>query len=218
MPETAQISPQRILVVQPSWVGDAVMATPALRAIRVLYPSAHISYLLRRYVKPIYSGMPWADKLVTYRTGRTKAKAGKGTFDLAGRLRSGKFDLAILLPNSFKSALVCKMAGIDRIVGYERDGRGFLLSDKLLPVKERGEMLVAGIFREAGGSVDRRARRDSVDQRRAEGTCDCRRDHPSDDACGRRSRSGGIDTRCAQGDHAPLRHHDNERHRPAPHR
>ena len=118
---------ERILIVQPSWVGDAVMATPALRAIRQLYPNAHISYLLRRYVKPIYTGMPWADKLITYRTGKTKAKAGKGTFDLAARLRAGKFDLAILLPNSFKSALVCKMAGIDRIVGYERDGRGFLL-------------------------------------------------------------------------------------------
>src|SRR3954452_7974449 len=142
-----QPNPQRILVVQPSWVGDAVMATPALRALRELYPDAHISYLLRRYVKPIYSGMPWADKLITYRTGRTKAKAGKGTFDLASRLRAGKFDLAILLPNSFKSALVCKMAGIDRIVGYERDGRGFLISDKLLPVKDRGKYVPAPIVK-----------------------------------------------------------------------
>jgi heptosyltransferase-2 len=140
--------PQRILVVQPNWVGDAVMATPTLRAIRQLYPAAHVSYLLRRYVKPIYSGMPWADKLITYRTGRTKAKAGKGQFfDLAARLRARRFDLAILLPNSFKSALVCKMAGIDRIVGYERDGRGFLLSDKLLPVKDRGKYIPSPIVK-----------------------------------------------------------------------
>ena len=60
---------------------------------------------------------------------------------MATRLRGGNFELAILLPNSFKSALICKMAGIDRIVGYERDGRGFLLSDKLLPVKERGKFV-----------------------------------------------------------------------------
>src|SRR5213078_4556927 len=130
-------NPQRILVVQPSWVGDAVMATPTLRAIRRLFPDAHISYLLRRYVKPIYAGMPWADKLITYRTGKTKAKAGKGQF----------FDLAILLPNSFKSALVCKMAGIDRIIGYERDGRGFLLSDKLLPVKDKGKFVPSPIVK-----------------------------------------------------------------------
>ncbi len=137
----------KILVVQPSWVGDAVMATPTLRAIRELFPQAHISYLLRRYVKPVYAGMPWADQLITYRTGKTKAKAGKGFFDLAARLRQGKFDLAILLPNSFKSALVCKMAGIDRIVGYDRDGRGFLLSDKLLPVKERGKFVPTPIVK-----------------------------------------------------------------------
>jgi heptosyltransferase-2 len=140
--------PQRILVVQPNWVGDAVMATPTLRAIRRLYPQAHISFLLRRYVKPIYAGMPWADKLITYRTGRTRAKAGKGQFfDLAARLRRRRFDLAILLPNSFKSALVCKMAGIDRIVGYERDGRGFLLTDKLLPVKDKGKFVPSPIVK-----------------------------------------------------------------------
>src|SRR5207249_7291073 len=97
---------------------------------------------------PIYAGMPWADKLITYRTGRTRAKAGKGQFfDLAARLRRRRFDLAILLPNSFKSALVCKMAGIDRIVGYERDGRGFLLTDKLLPVKEKGKFVPSPIVK-----------------------------------------------------------------------
>src|SRR3954466_11447914 len=146
-PQPPLPAPQRILVVQPSWVGDAVMATPTLRALRLLYPTAHITYLLRRYVKAVYAGMPWADKLITYRTGRTKAKAGKGMFDLAARLRAGKFDLAVLLPNSFKTALICKMAGIDRIVGYERDGRGFLLSDKLLPVKERGKFIPTPIVK-----------------------------------------------------------------------
>src|SRR3954452_221579 len=141
-------APYKILVVQPSWVGDAVMATPTLRALRELYPAAHISYLMRRYVKSIYAGMPWADQLITYRTGKTKAKAGKGQFfELAARLRSADFDLAILLPNSFKSALVCKMAGIHRVVGYERDGRGFLITDKLLPVKERGKFIPTPIVK-----------------------------------------------------------------------
>jgi heptosyltransferase-2 len=140
--------PQKILIVQPSWVGDAVMATPTLRAIRQLYPNAHIAYLMKRYVKPVYAGMPWADQLITYRTGKTKAKAGKGQFfELAARLRSANFDLAILLPNSFKSALICKMAGIKRVVGYERDGRGFLITDKLLPVKDRGKFIPTPIVK-----------------------------------------------------------------------
>ena len=139
-------APQKVLVVQPSWVGDAVMATPALRAVRHLYPDAHVSYLMRRYLKDLYSGIPWADQLLTQRTGKTKSKTGRGTFDLAARLRSGKFDLAILLPNSFKSALVCKMANIPRIVGYDRDGRGFLLTDRLLPVKEKGKFVPSPII------------------------------------------------------------------------
>jgi heptosyltransferase II len=132
---------ERILVVQPSWVGDAVMATPTLRAIRAAFPSAHISYLLRRYVKPLYAGMPWADQFITYRTGKGPSNTGKGLFEIAGRLRAAKFDLAILLPNSFKTALLCKMAMIPRVVGYERDGRGFLLTDKLLPVKHKGKFV-----------------------------------------------------------------------------
>ena len=139
--------PSKILVVQPSWVGDAVMATPTLRALREQYPKAHISYLVRRYVKPLYLGMPWCDRLISYRTGKTRAKAGKGMFELAARLRAGRFDMAVLLPNSFKSALVCKLARIDRIVGYERDGRGLLLSDKLLAPKEKGKFVPSPIVR-----------------------------------------------------------------------
>ena len=148
MSDPAQFKADKVLVVQPSWVGDAVMATPTLRAIRELYPQAHISYMMRRYVKPIYTGMPWADQLITYRTGKTRAKAGKGQFfELAARLRSARFDLAILLPNSFKTALVCKMARIPRIVGYDRDGRGFLLTDRLLPVKDRGKFVPTPIVK-----------------------------------------------------------------------
>jgi heptosyltransferase-2 len=139
--------PGKVLVVQPSWVGDAVMATPTLRAIRHLYPDAHISFLMKRNIKPICAGMPWADKLITYRAGKTRKKAGKGIFDVAARLRAAKFDLAILLPNSFQTALVCKMANIKQILGYERDGRGFLLTDRLLPPKDRGKFLPTPIIK-----------------------------------------------------------------------
>ena len=144
---TSMSDPHKILVVQPSWVGDAVMATPTLRAIRERYPDAHIAYMMKRYVKPLYTGQPWADQLITYRSGKTRKRAGKGLFDLARRLRGAKFDLAILLPNSFQTALVCKMANIPRVVGYERDGRGFLLSDKLLPRKEKGKFVPTPIVK-----------------------------------------------------------------------
>jgi len=95
---------------------------------------AHISYLLRRYVKPLLRRDALGGSLITYRTGKSRSKTGKGLFEIAGRLRGGNFDLGeSLLPNSFKTALLCKMAMIPRVVGYDRDGRGFLLTDKLLP-------------------------------------------------------------------------------------
>ncbi len=134
-------SPQRLLIVQPSWVGDAVMATPTLRAIRELYPDAHISYLVKRYVKAMYTGLPYADRLITYGHRKTNL------FELSLRLRKGKFDEAILLPNSFKTALLCKTAGIPRIIGYERDGRGFLLTDKLVPMKLDGKFVPTPIVK-----------------------------------------------------------------------
>ena len=135
--------PKRILVVQPSWVGDAVMATPALRAIRERFPDAQITYLCRRYVKAMFSGLSFADRVLTYRTGKTPRRTSKGTLTVARRLRRGHFDLAVLLTNSFKTALMCKLAGIPRIVGYDRDGRGFLLSDRLLPYKSHGRYVPA---------------------------------------------------------------------------
>ena len=124
------------------------MATPTLRALRDLYPRAHISYLLKRYVKPLYAGMPYADRLLTYRTSRAGRKSGRGTLlRLARRLRQGQFDTAILLPNSFRAAAVCKLARIPRIVGYDRDGRGLLLTDRLVPFRDNGRFVPTPIVR-----------------------------------------------------------------------
>jgi len=147
MPST----PRRILVIAPSWVGDAVMATPALRALREHYPAAHITWLCRRYVKPVLSGLPYADRVLTYRSGkRAKHNAGgrgDSIFELAARLRRARFDTALLLTNSFKSALVCRMARIKQVVGYDRDGRSLLLSDKLLPHREKGKYVPSPMLR-----------------------------------------------------------------------
>jgi len=135
----------RLLVVLPSWVGDVVMATPTLRIIRKLKPEAHISYLVRSYVKPIIDAAPWYDRLVTIRPRRAGASQGsdrrRTTAALTTRLRRGHFDTAVLLPNSFRTALIVKLAGIDRRIGYDRDGRGLLLTDRLLPVRDRGRFV-----------------------------------------------------------------------------
>ena len=154
--------PRRILIVQPSWVGDAAMATPTLRAVRERFPAANISYLMRRYLKPLYAGIPWADRLLTHRP-------KGGVTHLARLLRSGGFDLAILLPNAFRAALLARTARIPRILGYERDGRGFLLTDKLLPPRVRGRFTPTPTLRYYLGLANYLgARADRAEDRRME--------------------------------------------------
>jgi heptosyltransferase-2 len=139
-------TPQRVLVAVPSWVGDVVMATPTLRAIRELYPSAQITALVKDAVRPVLDPCPWVDRYATIRR-RSHRPAGKydgrrsGPVGLARRLAARRFDMAVLLPNSFRTALLARMAGVPRRVGYERDGRGFLLTDRLIPRRAAGRYI-----------------------------------------------------------------------------
>ena len=110
----------------PSWLGDTVMATPTLRALRQLYPEAHIAALVRGNLRALLLGCPWVDQILTTRPARKGMPDGRrrGFLGLARRLAAGKFDTVVLLPNSFRTALLARLAGIPRRVGYERDGRG----------------------------------------------------------------------------------------------
>jgi heptosyltransferase-2 len=131
---------KRILVVLPSWVGDAVMATPALRALRKSFPDAHISYLLKPYVAGVVTGLPWHDSVIEY-AGRRADGSRIGWLAPVREVAAGKFDAAVLLSNSFRSAATVWMAGVPRRVGYDRDGRGLMLTDRLVPYKEDGRFI-----------------------------------------------------------------------------
>ncbi len=133
----------RLLVVMPSWLGDAVMATPTLLALRELYPKAHVSALIRHNVRPIIEGCPWIDEIISTRAPQPRVAAALGATMIveARRLAAKEFDTAVLLPNSFRTALLVAMAGIARRVGYDRDGRGFLLTDRLLPMRTVGRLV-----------------------------------------------------------------------------
>jgi heptosyltransferase-2 len=131
---------EKILVVLPTWVGDNVMATPTLRAIRNGFPESRICYLTKPYLEDMYSGCPWYDQLLYWPDGNNNDKPKSG-WQLTRQLKAEKFDLAILLTNSFRSALICSLAKIPRRVGYDRDGRGIMLTDKLLPDRYNGRFL-----------------------------------------------------------------------------
>lgn len=120
---------RRILVRGVNWLGDAVMTTPALQAIRETWPDAEIVLLANPLVSQLLFGHPWLDRVITFdRDGRHKGLAGR--LRLARELRRERFDLALILPNSFDSALVPFLAGIPRRLGKASDGRGWLLTGR----------------------------------------------------------------------------------------
>ncbi len=116
----------RIAVFLPSWIGDAVMATPAVRALRQQYPHAHLAAVARPYVAGVLDGAPWFDSTVLMES--------RGWLRTAWRLWREGTDWAVLFPNSFRSALVAWLARCRRIVGYNRYGRRWMLTDSLQPL------------------------------------------------------------------------------------
>jgi heptosyltransferase II len=141
----ADIPVRRLLVVIPNWVGDVVLATPVLAALRAHYRSARITYLMRRYVSEIVEGGDWHDAAAYWPPGGGLAREVR-TLRIARRLRAERIDLALLLTNSFRSALVAWRAGIPRRLGYARDGRSWMLTDRLYPPKQDGEFVPSPVL------------------------------------------------------------------------
>lgn len=134
------MSAQRILISIPNWVGDAVMATPALMAIRRRFPQARIVHLMRPYVSDVLSGAGLADEVMFW-PDRGHPGAPRGMLSLLKRIRRERFDLGVLLTNSFRSAMTVRLGGVGRRVGYARDGRSWLLTERLAPHRRNGHFV-----------------------------------------------------------------------------
>lgn len=121
-------TPLRLLVVLPSWVGDIVMATPTIRRIRDAYPGIFIGGLCRPGMDQLLSGNTLFDELHVFQPhGMMASKKA------ANKVRPRRYDTAILLTNSFSTALITRLAFIPRRIGYNRDTRGMLLTDPIAP-------------------------------------------------------------------------------------
>ena len=127
--EQKRIQPETILVFCPNGVGDVVMATPALNCLRQNYPDARMIGLIRGYARGVVEDGPWFDQLIEARD-----KTWYGFIELVKQIRRLRPDLAVVLPNTFRSALIARMGGALTIVGYRRNGRSFLLSDGPRPL------------------------------------------------------------------------------------
>jgi lipopolysaccharide heptosyltransferase II len=131
---TDRTPPTRIAALLPNWIGDAVMATPALRAVKRRFPAAALVGIARPAISELLQGVASLD-------GLSPLAAGSGigrVRSLAQLLRAGRFDLVLHFTNSFATAAAAALAGVPERVGYVRRGRGMLLTRRLQPRREAG--------------------------------------------------------------------------------
>jgi heptosyltransferase II len=128
----------KILVRANNWVGDAVMAIPALQAIRSRWPDAEILVLARPWVADLYNGQGYVNGVIVYdRDGQHRGFRGRER--LAAELRREKCDVAVLFQNAFEAAWLAWRARIPERIGYARDGRSLLLT-RAIRVPRKGEI------------------------------------------------------------------------------
>lgn len=115
----------RVLVKGNNWLGDAVMSLPAIGGIKLVKPGAHVTVLTKEALAPLYRASEEADEILSY----------NGTLEAVRSLRKREFDACLILPRSFKSALLSALGRIPVRIGYAADTRSLLLT---VPVP-RGE-------------------------------------------------------------------------------
>jgi len=120
-------SMRRLLVLSPNWLGDAVMALPAIGDVRRRFPGARLMVAARRSVADLFTMVPGVDQVVTLEWKGQLQQRRALQSDLAA-LKALEADAAILLPNAFSAAWLAKRAGIRERWGYAADFRRPLLS------------------------------------------------------------------------------------------
>jgi heptosyltransferase-2 len=119
----------KIAVFCPNLIGDTVMATPAFRALRRGFPDAILTAVIKPRVAPTLDGTTWFDELIRFDSASRQRE--ERMVSVVRKLRRARFDVAVLFPNSIRSAGIAWLADIPRRVGFVRHGRGLLLTDRL---------------------------------------------------------------------------------------
>lgn len=121
----------KLAVFLPNWVGDAAMATPALGAIRTDFPDAEIVGVMRPVIAEVLAGSGLVDRVLLYRP--RSPQADQRGWRFIRRLRAERCDTAVLFPNSIRSAWLAWLSGASRRIGFDRELRGWLLTDRVAP-------------------------------------------------------------------------------------
>jgi len=132
-PRSSPPASPRILVRGTNWLGDAVMTTPALLRLREKFPNAHIALLTPEKLRGLWLHHPAVNETISFAT-------DEGIFTTAKKLRAGRFDLALALPNSPRSAIETWLARIPQRVGCARPWRNFFLTQTVAPRSDAAKM------------------------------------------------------------------------------
>jgi len=120
------------------------MAMPLLKRLRERCPDAELTVLVRHHLRPLLGGCPWPDRVISWRRptrGGLTTNGRRSDAAVVARLRQQDIHGALILPNSFRSAAMMRLADIPARVGYARQLRGWLLTDSLkAPRDERGRL------------------------------------------------------------------------------
>ena len=120
----------KLAVFLPNWIGDVVMATPTLRAVRNHFgPHATLIGVLRPYVADVLAGTSWLDERILYNP-RAKDRRLR-TWSMLKTLRAARPDAVLLLTNSLRTGVLAWASGAGQRIGYARNARGPLLTHKL---------------------------------------------------------------------------------------
>lgn len=127
-------------ILLPNWIGDVVMATPALRALREHYGSdARLTGVMRPYVAEVLAGTDWLDETLTLNT-RARPR-WLNLWRHSRVLKQRRFDQLLLMTNSFSTGLLSWLGGARERVGFSSHGRGWLLTKKLYVPKQAGKAI-----------------------------------------------------------------------------
>lgn len=118
----------KVLVVGPSWIGDTLLAQPLLKLLHQAHENAVVDVLAPQWTLPLLARMPEVRRSILNPFGHGELKLGARRA-LGIRLREEGYDRAIVLPNTFKSALVPYFAGIPLRTGFRGEMRWGLLND-----------------------------------------------------------------------------------------
>ena len=128
---------KRILITRTDRLGDVVLSTPVIRALRQVYPRAYIAFMVRPENKDIVSNNPDVDETIIYdKYGRHKSLWK--TLKFAFYLKKKKFDMAIALHPTNRVHIIMYTAGIPERIGYERN-MAYFLTKKIAHTKQYGK-------------------------------------------------------------------------------